>query len=336
MTTRIFGRPVGSRASLYALFALLALVPVVAFALGPLTSSSFSLRGPAGPFLAFSAGVLSFVSPCVLPRVPIFIAQVSGSSIRNGNFVADRKVTFTHAAAFVLGLSIVFVSLGAAAGLLGSYFLVDNQRELGKYAGAILVFMGILVVPPRGRADPFRSALLLIALTAVYLFLSEVAQLKGDRTRLVLLGLVLFAVWLRFAGYLQLNFFSRTFEVRVGSNRQVGYTRTLFVGAAWGLGWTPCIGPILASILTLAGESGEALRGTYLLVWYSAGLSIPFLITGLAISDVNRFMKRIQPYAPVIEVLSGVMLIGVGVLLISGRLTGLNKYFNFADFNGGL
>src|SRR4029079_3491905 len=253
-------------------------------------------------------------------------------SIRNGNFVADRKVTFTHAAAFVLGLSIVFVSLGAGAGVLGSYFRVDNQRELGKYAGAILVFMGILVVPPRGRADPFRSALLLIALTAVYLFLSEVAQLKGDRTRLVLLGLVLFAVWLRFAGYLQLNFFSRPFEVRVGSNRQVGYTRTLFVGAAWGLGWTPCIGPILASILTLAGESGEALRGTYLLVWYSAGLSIPFLITGLAISDVNRFMKRIQPYAPVIEVLSGVMLIGVGVLLISGRLTGLNKYFNFADF----
>jgi cytochrome c-type biogenesis protein len=335
-TQRMFGRPVGSRANLYALFAALALIPVVAFAIGPLSSSSFSLEGPAGPFLAFSAGVLSFVSPCVLPMVPIFIAQVSGSSIQNGNFTADRRVTFTHAVAFVSGLSLVFIGLGAAAGLLGSYFLVDNQRQLGEIAGAILVFMGVLVIPPRGRADPLKSALLLVALTAVYFFLAEVAQLKDDRTRLLLLGLVLLAVWLRFAGYLQLSLFSRTVEVRIANNQPVGYLRSGLVGAAWGLGWTPCVGPILASILTLAADSGGALQGTHLLAWYAAGLSVPFLITGLAISDVNRFMKRIQPYTPAIEVVSGLMLIGVGVLLISGRLTGLNEYFSFAEFNQGL
>jgi len=335
-TQGMFGRPVGSRANLYLLFGVLAVIPVVAFALGPLSSSSFSLTGPGGPFLAFSAGVLSFVSPCVLPMVPIFIAQVSGSSIQNGKFTADRKVTFTHAVAFCLGLSLVFISLGAAAGLLGSYFLVDNQRELGEIAGAVLVFMGILVVPPRGRADPFKSALLLVALTAVYFFLAELAELKDDRLRLVLLGAVLLAVWMRFAGYLQLAIFSRTVEVRLAQNKPVSYLRSGVVGAAWGLGWTPCIGPILASILTLAADSGGALRGTHLLTWYALGLSVPFLIAGLAISDVNRFMKRIQPYTPVIEVLSGVMLIGVGVLLISGRLTALNDYFTFADFNQGL
>jgi cytochrome c-type biogenesis protein len=335
-TQRVFGRPVGSRANLYLLFGLLALIPVVAFAVGPLSSSSFDLEGPAGPFLAFSAGVLSFVSPCVLPMVPIFIAQVSGSSIENGNFTADRRVTFTHAVAFVIGLSLIFIGLGALAGLVGSYFLVDNQRELGEIAGAILVFMGILVVPPRGRADPLKSALMLIALTAVYFALAEIAQLKDERLRLLLLGLVLLAVWLRFAGYLQLSLFSRTVEVRVANNRPVGYLRSGLVGSAWGLGWTPCVGPILASILTIAGESGSALRGTYLLTWYAAGLSVPFLIAGLAISDVNRFMKRIQPYTPAIEVISGVMLIAVGVLLISGRLTGLNQYFSFADFNQGL
>jgi cytochrome c-type biogenesis protein len=335
-TQRVFGRPVGSRANLYLLFGLLALIPVVAFAVGPLSSSSFDLEGPAGPFLAFSAGVLSFVSPCVLPMVPIFIAQVSGSSIENGNFTADRRVTFTHAVAFVIGLSLVFIGLGALAGLVGSYFLVDNQRELGEIAGAILVFMGILVVPPRGRADPLKSALMLIALTAVYFALAEIAQLKDERLRLVLLGLVLLAVWLRFAGYLQLSLFSRTVEVRVANNRPVGYLRSGLVGSAWGLGWTPCVGPILASILTIAGQSGSALQGTYLLTWYAAGLSVPFLIAGLAISDVNRFMKRIQPYTPAIEVISGVMLIVVGVLLISGRLTGLNQYFSFADFNQGL
>lgn len=335
-TQGMFGRPLASRTNLYLFFGLLALIPVLAFALGPLTSSSLNLKGPAGPFLAFSAGVLSFVSPCVLPMVPIFIAQVSGSSIQGGNFTADRRVTFSHAVAFVVGLSMVFIALGALAGLLGSYFLVDNQRELGEIAGAILVFMGVLVIPPRGRADPLKSALLLVALAAVYFFLAEVAQIKDDRSRLLLLGLVLIAVWLRFAGYLQLQLFSRTFEVRLGSNRPVGYLRSGFVGAAFGLGWTPCVGPILGSILTLAADSGEALRGTYLLAWYALGLSIPFLIAGLAISDVNRFMKRIQPFTPAIEVLSGVMLIGVGVLLISGRLTGLNDYFSFADFNGGL
>ncbi|MGE3074026.1 MAG: cytochrome c biogenesis CcdA family protein [Dehalococcoidia bacterium] len=333
---RAFGRPLATRTNLYLLFAILVLIPVAAFSIGPLTSSSISLDGPAGPFVAFSAGVLSFVSPCVLPMVPIFIAQISGSSIQNGNFTADKRVTFTHAVAFVTGLSIVFISLGAAAGLLGSYFLVDNQRELGEFAGAILVLMGILVIPPRGRADPLKSAILLVVLTGVYLFLARVARLEGDNSRLLLLGLVLLAVWLRFAGYLQLALFSRTVEVRIASNRPVGYLRSAFVGGAWGLGWTPCVGPILGSILTLAGESGGALRGTYLLGWYSLGLSVPFLIAGLAISDVNRFLRRIQPYTPIIEVVSGLMIIGVGVLLISGRLTGLNDLFSFADFNEGL
>lgn len=335
-THRAAGRPVGSRRTLYLIFAVLALIPVAAFAVGPFTSSSFNLEGPAGPFLAFSAGVLSFISPCVLPMVPIFIAQISGSSIQNGNFTADRRVTFTHAVAFVTGLSIVFIALGAVAGLLGSYFLVDSKRELGDIAGAILVLMGVLVVPPRGRSDPLRSGLLLLALTAVFFFLAQVGGIKGDNIRLALLAFVMVAVWLRFAGYLQLHIFARTFEVRVATNRPVGYLRSAFVGGAFGLGWTPCVGPILGSILTLAADSGGAARGTFLLVWYALGLSIPFLIAGLAISDVNRFMKRIQPYTPVIEVLSGVMLIAVGVLLISGRLTGLNDYFSFADFNQGL
>ena len=336
MATRLFGKPMAARSNLYLLFGALALIPVLAFAVGPLTSSSFDLEGPAGPFLAFSAGVLSFVSPCVLPMVPIFIAQVSGSSIQGGNFTADRRVTFTHAVAFVTGLSAVFIALGTVAGLLGSYFLVDNQRELGEIAGTVLVLMGVLVIPPRGRADPLKSALLLLLLTAVFFFLAEVARLNESTYRLVLLAGLLVVVWLRFAGYLQLALFSRTVEVRIGTNRPVGYIRSAFVGGAFGLGWTPCIGPILGGILTLAADSGDALRGTHLLAWYSLGLSVPFLIAGLAISDVNRFMKRIQPYTPAIEVLSGIMLIGVGVLLISGRLVGLNEFFSFAEFNQGL
>lgn len=325
-----------SRNTLYLVFGLLALIPVLAFAVGPLTSSSFSLEGPAGPFLAFSAGVLSFFSPCVLPIVPIFIAQISGSSIQNGRLTADRRVTFSHAVAFVVGLSVVFVALGAAAGLFGSYFLQDNQRDLGQIAGAILVLMGVLVIPPRGRADPLKSALMLIGLTIVFFFLAEVSGVKDDRVRLLLLGAVLLVVWGRFAGYLQLTLFYRTYEVGIARNHKVGYARSAFVGGAWALGWIPCVGPILGSILTLAGNSGEAVQGTYLLMAYAAGMSIPFLFAGLAISDVNRFMKKIQPYTPFIEVFSGIAIITVGVLLLAGNLQGLNEYFGFAEFNQGL
>ncbi|WP_322796740.1 cytochrome c biogenesis CcdA family protein [Tepidiforma sp.] len=329
-------RPRFPRNAAYLVLMLLAAVPVVAFALGPLSSSSFSLRGPGGPFLAFSAGVLSFVSPCVLPLVPIFLAQISGASIVDGRLTASRRVTFTHAVAFVTGLSLVFIALGAAAGLFGSYVLVDNQQRLGEIAGAALVLMGVLVVPPRGRADPLRSALLLVVLTGVFVVLAELGDLHNDRARLLALGVVLLVVWLRFAGYLQLAFFQRTFEVRVGANHGVSYLRSAFVGGAFALGWTPCVGPILGAILTLAATSGEALQGTYLLAWYAAGMAVPFLITGLMVSDATRVLKRIQRYGPVLEVVSGLMLIVVGVLLVSGRLTALNEFFTFAEFNQGL
>lgn len=337
MTTQtMFGRSLGSRRGLYALFVILALVPVAAFALGPFHGDSFSLRGPAGPLLAFSAGVLSFVSPCVLPLVPIYLAHLSGASVQNGRIVADRRVTFTHAVVFVAAFSAIFILLGSAAGLLGSYFLQDHERGIGEFAGVILVVMGILLIPPRGSRDPLKSAALLLVLTVVFVFLADAANLQGNRIRLLELGGVLALVWLRFAGYLQLALFSRTFEVNIGQNRQVGYTKSALVGGAFALGWTPCIGPILGSIFTLAADSGDALRGTYLLVAYSAGLSLPFLIAGLALADVTPFLRRIQRVSGMFEVASGVVIIGVGVLLITGRLAGLSSYFGFADFNGGL
>jgi cytochrome c-type biogenesis protein len=336
----MFGHPWTTRRTLYVVFAILALIPIAAFAIGPLSSSSFSLTGPAGPLLAFSAGVLSFVSPCVLPLVPIYLTHLSGASIVNGKVVADRRVTFMHALVFVSSFSLIFIALGTAAGLLGSYFLADHQRDLGEIAGMILVGMGILLIPSRGRKDPLRSALLLIGLTLVFLFLAEAAQLKGNTTRLLELGGVLALVWLRFAGYLDLPMLSRTFTTNAGAGREVGYSKSALVGGAFALGWTPCIGPILGSILTLSlpgvGADSDPFRGTYLLVFYSLGLSIPFLITGLLLSDITPFLRRIQRYSGVIEVASGVMVVAVGILLVTGQLSGLSQYFTFADFNQGL
>lgn len=333
--TRSAARPL-TRQGVYVLLAVLAAVPVVLFALGPVESSDFSLQGPGGPLLAFSAGLLSFASPCVMPLVPVYITHISGSSFENGRMVADRRVTFSHAVVFVLAFSSVFILLGTAAGLLGTYFLTDNQRELEKFSGILLVVMGVLVVPPHGRRDPLRSALLLIALTVVYFVLVDLAELRGDRDRILLLAGVLLLVWLRFAGYLQLSLFSRTVEVRLGENREVSYLRTGLIGIGWSLGWTPCYGPVLGSILGLASTSSDALQGTYLLVAYSAGLSLPFLITGLALSDAQGVLRRMQKYSGVIEIVSGVLLIAVGTLLLTGRLTALNEYFGWAGDSEGL
>ncbi|HET7738241.1 MAG TPA: cytochrome c biogenesis protein CcdA, partial [Tepidiformaceae bacterium] len=206
--------------------------------------------------------------------------------------------------------------------------------------GLLLVFMGVLLVPSYGRRSPFKSALLLIALTVVYLALVELANLREDRTRALLVAAALVLTWLRFAGYIQLAFFSRSLQVDIARNRNVGYTRSALVGGAFALGWTPCIGPILGGILGLAASTsattGDAWTATYLLAFYSAGLSVPFLITGLALSDATRVMKKLNPYLPIIEVASGLLLIAVGTLLLSGRLTALNEYFTFSDFNQGL
>lgn len=339
-------RPTSTRALLYIVFGVLAFGPLLAFGLGPLTSSSVTLDGPGGPLLAFSAGVLSFVSPCVLPIVPIYIAHLSGASVEGGRFTRDRRVTFTHAVAFVTGLSLVFIVLGSGVGLLGSYVFKDNQRELEQFSGLLLVGLGLIMVPVYGRTSPLRAGLLLLALTAAYFFLADVASLRGgdgvapDRAGLLFLGIVLALAWLRFSGYLQLPFFARTFEVNLGRNREVGYTRSALVGGAFALGWTPCIGPVLGSILglsaTTSASTADAFRGTYLLVAYSAGFSIPFLITGLALGDATSVFRRIQRYTPIIETVSALVLIGLGLLLWYGRLTGLNDLFSFADFNQGL
>jgi cytochrome c-type biogenesis protein len=332
-------RPIDSRLWLYGAFALLALGPVVAFTIGGLTSDSFSLSGPGGPILAFSAGVLSFVSPCVLPIVPVYITQISGASFKDGVAVVQRRSTFMHGLSFIAGLSLVFIALGASAGLLGSFVLQDNQRDLQRISGAVLVAMGILVVPEYGKGNQLRQAVALLGIAGVYFFVAETANLRGDDAGLLQLGGALALAWLRFSGFLPLSLFSRTFEVRLArDNSRVGYGRSALIGSAFGLGWTPCIGPILASILTLAGTTADAspLTGTYLLVAYSAGFSIPFLVTALALADSQALFRRISRYTPAIEAASAVMLIGLGVLLWYNKVGTLASYFGFAAFNQGL
>ena len=327
--------PGGRAGALYAAFALLVLVPVAVFALGGADASSFGLKGAGGPFVAFSAGVLSFVSPCVLPIVPIYVTNLAGATVERGVVIADTRKTFTHALAFVLGLSVVFIALGTSAGLFG-VALQDYLPELETAAGVLLIVLGSLLIPSFGRKPPIVAALALAATAAIFLGIVELAELRDERGRMLLLGLAGLVAWAKFSGYIQFNLLQRTFKADFGGQRSVGYTRSAMVGGAFGVGWTPCVGPILGAILTLAATSGDALTGAYLLAFYSAGLGIPFLLAGLAIGDTTQAVRKMQRFMPAFEVASAAMMIAIGALLLAGTLTNLNEYFNFAEFNQGL
>lgn len=324
-----------SRSLGYAVLALLVLAPVVAFIVLGLDASSFRLEGAGGPLIAFSAGILSFLSPCVLPLVPIYITHLAGASVENGVVVADRRKTFSHAVAFIVGLSAVFVTLGASVGLAG-FFVRDHQRDLEQGAGLMMILLGALLVPVSPDRSARRSVILLAALALTLIILNQLADLAGSPVRALLLVGAFALLWARASGYLVLNVFSRTVQFNTGTGHRTGYARSALVGSAFATGWTPCVGPILGGILTLAATSGGAWTGAYLLLFYSAGFSIPFLITGLAVADVSKALKKVQRHFVTLELVSAVMMVGLGTLLLAGRLTALNQYFSFVDFNQGL
>ena len=328
-------RSVSPQTAGYIVLAVLVGGPATAFLLFGVDAGSIGLRGAGGPLVAFSAGVLSFLSPCVLPLVPIYVTHLAGASVENGVVTADRRTTFSHSLLFVLGLSVVFVTLGISVGFAG-FFLRDHQRDIEEAAGLLLVAMGALLVPSYGARSPGRAAVLLLALSMAFAAIVEIGDLRADQTRMLLLGVALLVLWARASGLLRVAVLSRTFQVGTGARHSASYGRSFLVGGAFATGWTPCVGPILGGILTLAARSGGVWTGAYLLLAYSAGLGVPFLITGLALGDASRVLRRGQPYMPVIEVVSAVMMVGLGILLISGRLSALNSYFGFSDFNQGL
>ena len=325
------------RIAAYVLMALLILVPLVVFGLAGTDATGIDLKGAAGPMVAFSAGVLSFVSPCVLPIVPIFVTNLAGASVdRDGNVTAGRGTMFKHGIAFMAGHATSFIILGASAGLVG-FWVLDHQRDLEQWSGLVLLVLGVLIVPEFGRRSLERSLILLVAIAAVSVVLINVADVRGNTVRTLLLLLAMTAVWAKFSGYLPgTSLLMRTVQFNPAAQKSASFGRSAVIGSAFGIGWIPCTGPILGTILTLAGASASAWTGSYLLLSYSLGLSIPFLITALAIEDVSWGIKKIRPLMPVFEVAAAIMIVSLGILLFSGRLTQINSWFGFADFNQGL
>lgn len=215
--------------------------------------------------LAFLAGVLSFLSPCVLPLVPSYLAFVGGSAD------AKRAVLIRNSLFFILGFSLVFIALGASASALGAA-LRSNLTLLTTFGGMLVIAMGLVMLG---------------VIKVPWVYRDTRPQYRGE---------------------------SRT------------PWGAMLLGMAFAAGWTPCIGPILGAILTLAGAGGTLAHGVGLLAVYALGLGVPFLLAALLLEPFMRFSQRFRRYLPLVERGSGVLLVVAGLLMLTGTFTRLNSY----------
>src|ERR1700674_1011603 len=276
---------------------------------------------------AFLAGLVSFLSPCVLPLVPGYISMLSGigmEQLRQGQ--PPRAGLFASSLAFVAGFSLVFISFGASASAVGS-FLRQNRTLLAPVAGALILLFGLQLLGELNKLN-LRSGLIL----GFVLVALGVAALLHHGALFAGLGAV------HFFSLSIIGFFGPTFarwlnrDVHLRStSTQPGVWSGFFLGFAFAFGWTPCIGPILATVLALAAASDTIARGVLLLAVYSAGLAVPFLLTALGISQFMVFYKNFRKYLHAVELFSGALLLFVGGLVFTNRLTWMAGKLGFLN-----
>ena len=219
-------------------------------------------------FIAFSAGLISFLSPCVLPLIPGYVSYISGQSLQN--IIETNKINFFALILFCLGFSTVFVILGASASFLGQVFL-QNSDTLRIIAGIVIIIFS-----------------------------------------LQLIGLI---------NIPYLNYEKR-FDAKESRNILFPYV----IGLAFGFGWTPCIGPILGSILALASIEETLSRAIILLIFYSLGLAIPFILSGYLIQKFLLFSKNFREKISLISKIGGIILLITGILILFNQLQAIGFY----------
>ncbi len=265
-------------------------------------------------FLAFAAGMLSVLSPCLLPLIPAYLGYLTGAvidspdpvpataaaattaSVASGGGGGSATIAvgggmpasaappsaFLHALAFVTGFSLIFIAFGASIGLLGfflggnEFFIRDQQDTILKISGGALIILG-----------------------------------------------------LHLSGVITIPFLETERRLNIKTGDKVGYTRSFIVGSSFSAGWSPCIGPTLGAVLALSAASASVWQGLILLAVYSAGLAIPFLAMGLAFNSVKPVFNWLKRYMGVINYASGALLITIGILIFTGSLINLNSLFNF-------
>ncbi len=215
---------------------------------------------------AFGAGIASFLSPCVLPLIPVYFASLCGPEILDSKTAVSRIPIFLHSLSFVLGFSLVFTTMGVLAGLAG-IVISPYSAVVRRVVGSLLIVFGLFM---------------LVAMRVP---------------------------WLNYERRLTLSLGTTT-----------GYLRSFLTGSIFCLAWTPCIGPLLGSVLTLALSSETTWHGAYLLAVYSLGLGLPFLIIGAAFGSISPLLRRIKRYSNWIYIISGLLLIAMGILVLTNML----------------
>ena len=219
-------------------------------------------------FIAFGAGLISFLSPCVLPLIPGYISYISGSSINE--LLEKKNVNLIPIILFTIGFSLVFIIFGAASTFIGQV-LLKNSYELRVAAGLIIIVLSLHI-----------------------------------------LGVI--------------NLKLLNYEKRIQTNFSKNLFSPILIGMAFAFGWTPCIGPILGSILVLAATEENLTRGILLLIFYSAGLAIPFILSGYLIQKFLIFSKNFKKNVNRVSKIGGVILLITGILIITNHLQALGYY----------
>jgi cytochrome c-type biogenesis protein len=276
---------------------------------------------------AFLAGLVSFLSPCVLPLVPGYISMLSGigmEQLRKGD--VPTSGLFSSALAFVAGFSVVFISFGASASAVGS-FLRQNRSFLAPVAGALILLFGLHLIGALIKLNLRAGVVLGVILVALGIaaYFKHAPLFAGlGASHFFSLSLI------GFFGPAMARWLNRDVHLR-SSATQPGIWSGFLLGFAFAFGWTPCIGPILATVLALAAASDTIARGVLLLAVYSAGLAIPFLLTALGISQFMVFYKNFRKYLHAVELFSGALLLFVGGLVFVNKLTWLSSKLTFLN-----
>ena len=219
-------------------------------------------------FIAFGAGLISFLSPCVLPLIPGYISYISGSSLNE--LIEKKHANLIPIILFTVGFSIVFIIFGVASTFLGQ-LLLQNSFELRIAAGVIIIIFSLHII-----------------------------------------------------GVINLKFLN--YEKRIQTNNNKNIYSPIVIGAAFGFGWTPCIGPILGSILAIAATEESINKGILLLLFYSLGLALPFILSGYLIQRFLIFSKNFKKNINLVSKIGGLILLVTGILILTNQLQALGYY----------
>jgi len=277
--------------------------------------------------LVFVAGLISFLSPCVLPLVPGYVSMLSGvgvDQLKEGQGSSGKLLS--SAFAFVVGFSAVFITMGATASAVGA-FLLRNRNLLAPIAGALIILFGLHLIGWLIKISVRVGLIVGVVLVAI-------GTLLFFRTgaNLVLKPVHFYAAALIFLfGPSLTRWLNRDVHMRNVGGNQPGMVSGFLLGFAFALGWTPCIGPILAMVLTIAATQANLGKGVILLTLYSAGLAIPFLLTAVGIGRFLKFYQKFRKHLHTVEVFSGVLLLAIGALIFINGLTYVSGWLGRFD-----